>query len=59
MAGYLGVWAFDVHPVASGVVELRQSDETADLNRKQGNVQYLIRSSQLASLFDSDRNDDA
>jgi hypothetical protein len=49
MAGYLGVWAFDVHPVASGVVELRQADETADLNRKQGNVQYLIRS----------RNDDA
>jgi hypothetical protein len=34
---YLGAWAFDVHPVAAGVVELREAYEAADLIRNNRN----------------------
>ena len=34
--GYLlGAWAFDVHAVAAGVVELREADKAADLHGKE------------------------
>ena len=36
MAGYyLGAWAFDVHAVAAGVVELREANKAADLHGKE------------------------
>jgi hypothetical protein len=34
-AGYLGAWAFDVHAVAAGVVEIREANKAADLNGKE------------------------
>jgi hypothetical protein len=43
--GYLGAWAFDVHAVAAGVVELRETNKVADLNatdRTSSSVYALI-----------------
>ena len=36
MAGYyLGAWAFDVHAVAAGVVELGEANKAEDLHGKE------------------------